>query len=356
MGKEKIIGKGLSNEILNRLLSVEVLAINKMRGAAEIVYKKDDEIGHVLIRYSIHPHPVGRYSFHISDEPLNDTAIDGTDLIYDGTETVYTKELHPRLHEITYIHNAYYWVDYKENESFEKITLLASDAQGVQYKYYLHFEVDLIDKNVYFEVGKEEAYNWFESKSLNSEDHLVISLSFNDNHITRWTITDSPNDDGSVSRLHNPVYVDTLKKKSKSKIFLNKTKEYFRLEGIGFDLLGRAHFDMFDEGDKKAFLHFADNAVAFIKNLFINRTFQNATSFECNSSEEYEKFIDSLKNKGYEMKHIYSNGEQGHPSTFDIYRFSKGDEELKLSVANDWMGWYEVNLEYDKKENGRELE
>lgn len=349
MDKGKIIGKGLSNEILNRLIAVEVLEVNTMRGAIEVVYKKDEEVGCVVIRYSIQPFPIGRYGFEISDDPLPDADIDAQDLIYDGTETIYKKESHPLLQEIAYIHNTSYWVDYGEKETFQKITLVTSDAQGVRAKYFLHFKVDIIDENVYFEINKEEAYNWFETKALDSQKHTVISLNFDKNHITRWTITDSLNEDGTVSRLHSPAYVETLKEKSNARIFLNKTKDSYRIEGIRFDLLSREHFEQFDENDKQAFLRFADNAVTFIKNLFINRTFQNATSFECNSDEEYERFIGSLKDKGYEKEHLYSNGEQGHSSTFDLYRLSKGNEELKMSVANDWLGWYNVSLEYDKE-------
>lgn len=354
MANGKILGKGLSNEILNRLTAVEVLGVNAMCGAIEIVYKKDDAVGCVVMRYSIQPAPVGRYSFKISDEPLPDATFDAQDLIYDGTETIYTKEPHPLLNEIAYIHNTSFWVDYKENEDFQKITIAASDTQGVRAKYFLHFEVDMIDENVYFEIDKEEAYSWFETKALDIQKHTVISLNFNKNHITRWTITDSPREDGTMSRLHSPAYVETLKVKSNARIFLNKTKDSYCIEGIRFDLLSREHFEQFDENDKRAFLRFAANAVAFLNTLFINKTFQYAYTIEFESFKKYEEFIESFKNKGYEMEHLYDNSEQPRPSSLDIYRLFKGEEELKLSVWNDWTGdWYEVNLEYDKESKAK---
>ena len=336
MDKGKIIGKGLSNELLNRLVAVEVLEINRVSDAIEIMYQKDDMKGCIVIRYSIEPFPIGKYRFMMEDKPLSN-----------GRET---KEPHPLLNEIAYIHDTAYWVDYKDIEHFQKIIIAASDAQGVRAKYLLHFEVNMMDESVWFEVAKEEAYSWFDSKALDREKHTVMSLSFNKNHITRWTTTDSPNEDGTLSRLGSPSYVETLKKKSNGRIFLNQTKEAFRIEGIGFDLLHREHFEQFEENDKQAFLRFADNAVAFLNQLFINKTFQYAYSIEFESFKSYEAFIESLKNKGYEMEHLYNNADQPRPSSFDIYRLFKGEEALKLSVRNDWTGdWYEVCLEYDKE-------
>ncbi|MEA2049263.1 MAG: hypothetical protein U9O56_00810 [Campylobacterota bacterium] len=70
------------------------------------------------------------------------------------------------------------------------------------------------------------------------------------------------------------------------------------------------------------------------------------------TKQKYKDFIKSLEEKDYLIEEVYNNAEQGRPASLEIFRASKKDEELRIVVFNDWLGEYELSLEYDKEENG----
>ena len=108
------------------------------------------------------------------------------------------------------------------------------------------------------------------------------------------------------------------------------------------------HYEQFDEDDKKSFHKFVDNAIEFLNSLFINKTFKNGYTMKPMTEEKYKDFIKSLEEKNYVVVEVYNNQEQGRPASLEIFRAFKKEEELRIVVSNDWLGEYELSLEYDK--------
>lgn len=92
--------------------------------------------------------------FKIDNKALPDEYMDGTDFIYDSTETIYRKEPHNQLKGVEKIkdiscfdyHNKY------TKKEFEYIEINYFDINNVQMKYKLSFEIDYIDENRYFTI------------------------------------------------------------------------------------------------------------------------------------------------------------------------------------------------------------
>ena len=350
----KLISKGLHNELLsNSLESVKVLAINELVGKIEIVYQKNNETQYLSIVPHTRFHSYYKCYFTFDDKALEDSLMLGTDIIL-GLDEVYKKQTHPLLEEIAYIHTTsydkYYYddKDCKKQMQCESITIIATTKESKLKAFTLHFEEDE-EANRFFTITSRELKHQFYSKLLRKEEDLVVSLHLDKNYITRFVTTKSLNDDGSTSRLHTPAYTDTLKENSKSKICLVEKEDYFYIEGIGLNIMDKEHYVLMDDEDKALFHTFTDEAVLFLSNLFVNKTFKNAYTLTFESDESYKSFSESLKDKGYTIEQMYSNAEMSRPASLEVFRVFKKEEELKMVVANDWLGEYEVSLEYDKK-------
>lgn len=333
INNSKIVSKGLSNKFLNLLTSVKVLSIKEFQGNLEITYEDETNINFITISHLTEFTTNYKCYFKIEDKAFQ-------------TETYYCKE----LQDIEYIHSISYNVFFHDNKiQCEEIALFVNTKDNLFKKYILGFACDK-EEYRYFKISSHLMENSFRSKLL--EANKVISLTIDENDLIGNIITINKNEEYGKSGHYQPYYTSTLKENSQSVIKLNEDDEYFYISGIGwkgcFGLLNKTYFNQFDEKDKQLFLNFAKNAVKFLNSLFINKTFKNAYSLEFDSCEKYQDFVKSLENKGYKIEELYNNAEQPRPATKELFRVFKKDEELKLTVFNDWACNIEIHMEYNK--------
>ncbi|MDD3466272.1 MAG: hypothetical protein PHE67_03905 [Campylobacterales bacterium] len=144
---EKLISQGLYSKELNHLTTSNVLSISKLAGYIEIQYQKNGITQYLTLTILSRPNwdlTVRECSFRFGEEELPQSTFDAQDLIYDGTETIYTKEPHELLDEIAYIHDTSYNLlyHYDPDAKCEEITITAITKDEKLKNYRLSFEPD----------------------------------------------------------------------------------------------------------------------------------------------------------------------------------------------------------------------
>lgn len=350
----KIVSQGLSNKLLNLLTSVKVISVKELCGNFEIAYEDENETHYLTISHFVGT-SLHFCNFEFTGEAFPCEVMDGTDFIYDGTETYYYKEDSERLQDIAYIHNISYELYFYDDENYpdmqikcEQITIVANTKDNRFEKYILGFERN--DEGHWeFKITSQNIEKSFRSKLL--ANNRVITLSIDKDTIMGYVITINRNEEYGKSGHYSPYYTPTLKENSQSQITLLEDEDGFSIKGIGsggsFGLLKKEYYEQFDDEDKDAFKAFASQAVEFLKSLFINKTFENAYTIKFDTDEKYENYLKSFENKGYKLQKVYDNADH-RPATLEIFRVSNEKEELRFVVMSDWASDTELTIEYNK--------
>ncbi|AFV96940.1 MULTISPECIES: hypothetical protein [unclassified Sulfuricurvum] len=354
---DKLISKGLYSELLNRLTTSKVLIISTLAGYTEIKYLKNGTTQYLTLTTCSYPNSdltIRECSFRFADVELPQTIFDAQDLIYDSTETIYTKEPHALLDEIAYIHDTSYNLlyHYEPDAQCQEITISAHTKDGKLKNYRLSFEPDSDGVRVGLSITSNELSGVFISKSLDKEN-LVLSSSFDDKYIYTTKETDTIRENGEISRLHSPNWVEVYHAKKDEPIAFRENEECFFISGVGFwsggfTILTREHFNLMDKEDKERFFAYGDELVSHLNTLFINKKFDHSKRYEFTDDEDCQKLVDSFTERGYEVEKIYTEySGNGWPPPLFIHKASKGDEEIKIVTHNDWgMEEYVVDVEY----------
>lgn len=352
---DRIISKGLYSRELNRLTTSKVLGITTINGYIEIKYLKNNAIGYLTLTYSSKPNhhlTTRECNFKFGDEELPQTMLDAQDLIYDGTETIYTKETHSQLHEIVYIHNTNYNLlyHYDPDEQCQEITITANTKNGKLKKYILGFESNDDGIRVSMSVTSHEISGVFISKALD-EQNLVISSRFDDKYIFTHEVIDTVRENGDISRLYRPNWTDVYQENKNIPIELKEKEDYFSITGVGAAILDKKHFELFEDEDKQRFFTYANELVAHLKALFINKQFGFSKKYTYTNDDDFEAFLESLKQKGYEVETVYTQESgNGWPPYLYIYKATKDTIELKITVYYECgLEEYDVDVESDSE-------
>lgn len=235
---DKFISKGLYSKELNRLTTSKVISISTLFSYIEIKYLKNGTIGYLTLTTRSHPNwdlTIRECSFQFGEEELPQGTFDAQDLIYDGTETIYTKEPHAVLDEIAYIHSTSYNLlyHYEPDAQCEEITIIAHTKDGKLKDYRLSFEPDDDGVRVGLNITSNEISGVFISKSLN-EKNLVVSSNFDDKYIHASKVIDTVSENGEISRLHTPNWVEVYNEKKDKSIAFRENEESFLLAGLHF--------------------------------------------------------------------------------------------------------------------------
>jgi hypothetical protein len=359
---DKLISRGLYSKQLNHLTTSKVLAISKIAGYIEIEYLKNNTIQYLTLTTCSYPNydlEFRKCYFKFDEVELPKTMVNAQDLIYDGTETIYTKEPHEILDEIAYIHDTSFNLlyHYEPDAQCEEIIITANTKDEKLKNYRLSFEADdnYDGERIVLSISSQERYDTFVSKSLDKQN-LVLCSSFDDKYIYTTKGLDRIGENKEISRLHTPNWVKVYHENKKEPIEFRENDDYFYISGVGFwgggfAILDKNHFNLMDEEDKKRFFSYGKELENHLNTLFINKKFEYSKRYEFTDDVDCEKLLDSFKQKGYIVEKIYTEyAENNWPPPLFIHKASKDGIDIKIVTNNDWaMDEFIVDIEYDSE-------
>ena len=112
--------------------------------------------------------------------------------------------------------------------------------------------------------------------------------------------------------------------------------------------------------EKEKLYHFLRIAELYINDLYVNKKFDNEIFFDTERNPELFEKIDEIKEKleknPWEKKLLYSNAEQGHQATQEIFLYSKENKTFIYFLQTDWLSdWITIKYNDDLKANLQEI-
>ena len=111
------------------------------------------------------------------------------------------------------------------------------------------------------------------------------------------------------------------------------------------EILYKKLYDRLSNDEKDRFHSFLSIAELYINSLKINQKFDNEITFDWEKKpENYNNLekINEFLNSNFKKEFIYNNAEQGHPSTKEVYIYTKDDKKLFYFSEVKYYGDYEI--------------
>ena len=129
----------------------------------------------------------------------------------------------------------------------------------------------------------------------------------------------------------------------------------YNLSSFEYHLLPNIEVYNFLSKEEKERLHrFLSIAELYINDLYVNKNFDNEIFFDTEKNPELFSKIDEIKEKLqrdlWEKKLIYSNAQQGHHATKEIFLYFKDDKTFLWFLQTDWLSdWVTIKYNDDLK-------
>lgn len=315
----KKVDKQKEETILKDIQNCDIVDINSKENFIEIVYKKNEETKYLTINKKFQMSSIiGQYyGFLIDNKKLQDS--EKSLFLQDMKKIV--KIFHMYIDEVEY-HN-------------EFIEILFKDSKNITCSYRINIDVDEDFNSVDFLFTKYEDIFRFKSKVLDDENKTEFNFSYGDEYFYPSIKKDSKYNDGTPYRASYGDYPDYSCITYGKKVFFEIDDDFIKAYNLGFlhnEVIERKYFDMLSTSEKENFKRFLSIAELYINDLEVNQKFDNEITFDWEKDKDnYNKLgilNKNLEKSDFKKELIFYNGEQGYPSTKEVYIYSKDDKKL----------------------------
>lgn len=327
--------------LLKDIENCKIIQISNTEKFIEIIYKKDEKIKYLTIEQM---YVIGSMVGFMTFFKFNDKKLENKEL-ENEKKVVFLKD----IKSIVKIFHLVQSEQYYRNDLIE---IIYKDENNTTCSYKLTFEEDFDD--IVVTTKKYENIFRFKSKVLDDENKTEFNFSYDDEYFYPSIKRDNKYNDGTFYRATYGDYPDysciTYEKKVLFKFSENYLKGY-NLGSLHDEILDKKLYDRLSEDEKDRFHRFLSIAELYINSLEINQKFDNEITFDWEKEpENYDNLekINEFLNNNFEKELVYNNAEQGHPSTKDVYIYTKDDKKLFYFSEIKYYGDYKiVTLKYN---------
>jgi hypothetical protein len=329
----KKVDKQKEELILKDIQNCKVLEVNSNNDTFEIVYERENQIKYLTIKKNFNASSMAgvRQYFTIDNKKLKDSS---KTLFLQDMKTI-VKIFHLKEE------NPYY-----QNEFIE---ILFKDSKNITSSYRLNIDVDEDFNSLDFLIRRYKNIFKFKSKTLNDEYKTEFNFSYDDEFFYAAMKNDRKYKDGTSYRGSYGDYPYYSCITYGKKVFFEIDDDYIKGYNLGFlhnQIIEKKYFDLLSKNEQEEFKRFLSIAELYINDLEINQKFDNEILFDYEKdSKNYDKLDilnKNLKNSDFKKELIYYNGEQGHPSTKEVYIYTKDDKKLFYFWEIEFYGDYDI--------------
>lgn len=335
----KILENKNERNLLKDIENCKIIQISNTEKFIEIIYEKDEKIKYLTIEQMyVMGSMVGFMTFFkFDDEKLEDEK-----------KVVFLKE----IKSIVKIFHLVQSEQYYRNDLIE---IIYKNEENITCSYHLTFEEDLDD--IVVNPKKYENIFYFKSEILNNKRKTQLVYNYDDEYFCPKYFADEVDENNNIKRACYGYYdldypLCLFGKKLRFEFDENLGIKAYNLSSFEYELLPDIEvYNSLSKEEKEKLHHFLRIAELYINSLEINQEFNNEITFDWEKEpENYDNLekINEFLNNNFEKKLLYNNAEQGHPSTKDVYIYTKDDKKLFYFSEIKYYGDYEiVTLKYN---------
>lgn len=330
-------------KLLKDIENCEIISINEKKDFIEIIYKKDEIEKYLTIYKKFQMGSMGQYyGFSIDNKKLQYSK---KSLFLQDMKKI-VKIFHMCIDETEY-HN-------------EFIEILFKDNKNNICSYRINIDIDEDFNSVDFLFTRYENIFCFKSEILEDDRKTQLDYSYYDEYFSPRYFVDEIDENNNIKRksygyydLDYPLFL--FGKKLRFEFDEKFGIKAYNLSSFEYHLLPNIEVYNFLSKEEKERLHrFLGIAELYINDLFVNKNFDNEIFFDTEKNPELFSKIDEIKEKLeknlWKKKLIYSNAEQGHHATQEIFLYTKDDKIFLWFLQTDWLSdWVTIKYNDDLK-------
>ena len=335
----KVFEKKEELKLLKDIENCEIISINEKKDFIEIIYKKDEIEKYLTIYKKFQMGSMGQYyGFSIDDKKLENS--EKSLFLQDIKKIV--KIFHLCIDDVEY-HN-------------EFIEILFKDSKNIICSYRINIDVDEDFNSMDFLFTRYENIFSFKTEILEDDRKTQLDYSYYDEYFSPQYFVDEIDENNNVKRksygyydLDYPLFL--FGKKLRFEFDENFGIKAYNLSSFEYHLLPEIEvYNFLSKEEKEKLHHFLSIAELYINDLFVNKNFDNEIFFDTERNPELFSKIDEIKEKLeknlWKKKLIYSNAEQGHHATQEIFLYFKDDKNFLWFLQTDWLSDW-VTIKYN---------
>lgn len=337
----KLVEKTSEQNFLKEIGNCQIIQINEAERFIEIIYEKDEEIKYLTIeqRYAMGSMVGFMTFFNFDDKKLDD------------------EKKVVSFQDIKSIVKIFHLVQSEQYYRNDLIEIIYKNEENITSSYCLTFEEDLDD--IVVNPKKYENIFSFKSEVLDDKAKTQLDYSYNDEYFCPKYFVDEI-DENNIKRksygyydLDFPLFL--FGKKLRFEFDENFGIKAYNFSSFEYHLLPDIEvYNFLSKEEKEKLHHFLRIAELYINDLYVNQKFDNEIFFDTEKNPELFEKIDKIKEKleknFWEKKQLYSNAEQGHHATQEIFLYSKNDKKILYFLQTDWISdWVTIKYNDDLK-------
>jgi hypothetical protein len=339
----KLVEKTSEQNLLKDIEDCQIIQINEVERFIEVIYKKDEEIKYLTIeqRYVMGSMVGFMTFFNFSNKKLDDE-----------------KKI-VSFKDIKSIIKIFYLVQSEQYYRNDLIEIIYKNQENITCSYTLTFEEELDD--IVVNPKKYENIFSFKSEVLEDKRKTQLDYSYYDEYFCPKYFVDEIDENNNIKRksygyydLDFPLFL--FDKKLRFEFDEQVGIKAYNLSSFEYHLLPDIEvYNFLSKEEKEKLHHFLRIAELYINDLYVNQKFDNEVFFDTERNAELFEKIDKIKEKleknSWEKKQLYSNAEQGHHATKEIFLYSKNDKKILYLLETDWISdWVTIKYNDDLKE------
>jgi hypothetical protein len=331
-------------KLLKDIENSEIISINEKKDFIEIIYKKDETEKYLTIKTSCFMSSMGGIGtyFEFDNKKLSDVQI----------STIFQ--------DIKKIVKIFHLAKIEPYFRTDLIEIIYKNQENITCSYHLTFEEEIED--IVVSAVKYENIFSFKSKILEDERKTQLDYSYYDEYFCPKYFIDKVDENNNIKRvcygyydLDYPLFL--FDKKLRFEFDEKLGIKAYNFSSFEYHLLPEIEvYNSLSKKEKERLHHFLRIVELYINDLYVNKKFDNEIFFDTERNPKLFSKIDEIKEKLeknlWGKKLIYSNAEQGHPATQEIFLYFKDDKKFLYFLQTDWISdWITIKYNNDLKTN-----
>lgn len=343
----KIFENKEEKNLLKDIENCKIIEISNSEKFIEIIYEKEKEIKYLTIEQMyVMGSMVGFMTFfNFDNKKLDDKKLENQ------KKVIFLKD----IKTIVKIFHLAKIEQYYRNDLIE---IIYKNEENITCSYTLTFEEELDD--IVVNPKKYENIFSFKSKVLEDKRKTQLDYSYYDEYFAPKYFVDEIDENNNIKRksygyydLDFPLFL--FGKKLRFEFDENLGIKAYNLSSFKYNLLPDIEvYNFLSKEEKEKLNHFLRIAELYINDLYVNQKFDNEIFFDTQRNPELFAKIDEIKEKleknSWERKQLYSNAEQGHHATKEVFLYFKNDKKILYFLQTDWISdWVTIKYNDDLK-------
>jgi hypothetical protein len=349
----KIFNNKEEKKLLKDIENCKIIEISNREKFIEIIYEKDEEIKYLTIEQMyVMGSMIGFMTFfNFDNKKLEDEKLENQ------KKVIFLKD----IKTIVKIFHLEQSQQYYRNDLIE---IIYKNEENTTCSYTLTFEEELDD--IVVNPKKYENIFSYKSEILEDKRKTQLDYSYYDEYFSPKYFIDKVDENNNIKRacygyydLDFPLFL--FDKKLRFEFDENLGIKAYNLSSFEYHLLPDIEvYNSLSKEEKEKLHHFLRIAELYINDLYVNKKFDNEIFFDTERNPELFEKIDGIKEKleknSWEKELIYSNAEQGHQATQEIFLYSKENKTFLYFLQTDWLSdWLTIKYSDDLKANLQEI-